>query len=500
MSKRPKAFLKQQAKPKQKKEQTLNTADDFQSAGVDFEEAAGKWRAGDAVKSMRFFQRAIETYDQGLKAFPSSSDLAYNKARVLLEVATHPILVEQLKVPVVQALRQALDAHRYVLKLDTDNPDALYNTAQVLTSIAEEIGGDDGMPDKEALKLVQEALDLLSRCYSIQETKLQESIEQERLANEQATGMETEAASDVASSAQEGHDHDHDHDHESNDDQWFTVVEPVTHDSLIETLLAEINALTLGCSILINMDDAPPSTLPMITERYETLDQKISSLTQGNQERLQEISYAKAEFVSAVLGVGFKEGTVDAAKYKQRRDATFNVPELVENGTSETLLANARSLLAFNSALGELDPAQGPLRWTALTDCIKHLTRASKTQGLSASDLAMTHLLRGDANLYLYALAVPPVSYELAIKTAASLAKNAEGYYRNAGKLSTDQESKAVAALRMRVSQHLHQQVVEGAQISITSVVTECPKGQEWAVYQLEDMMSEGLLPEDMAN
>lgn len=48
-------------------------------AGVDFEEAAGKWRAGDAAKSMRFFSKALEMYEEGLRKFPTSLDLAYNK-------------------------------------------------------------------------------------------------------------------------------------------------------------------------------------------------------------------------------------------------------------------------------------------------------------------------------------------------------------------------------------------------------------------------------------
>lgn len=48
-------------------------------AGVDFEEAGEKWRAGDAAKSTRFFVRAIETYDSGLQRYPASFDLAYNK-------------------------------------------------------------------------------------------------------------------------------------------------------------------------------------------------------------------------------------------------------------------------------------------------------------------------------------------------------------------------------------------------------------------------------------
>ncbi|KAG4217026.1 hypothetical protein PC116_g34493, partial [Phytophthora cactorum] len=72
-----KSFTKQ-AKTKSKKEQKLESADDFQAAGVEFEEAAGKWRAGDAAKSMRFFRRAIDVYDQGLRKFPQSIDLAYN--------------------------------------------------------------------------------------------------------------------------------------------------------------------------------------------------------------------------------------------------------------------------------------------------------------------------------------------------------------------------------------------------------------------------------------
>ena len=47
--------------------------------GVDFEEAGEKWRAGDAAKSLRFFSRAIDAYDAGLRKFPQSFDLSYNK-------------------------------------------------------------------------------------------------------------------------------------------------------------------------------------------------------------------------------------------------------------------------------------------------------------------------------------------------------------------------------------------------------------------------------------
>lgn len=55
------------------------TAEFAASVGVSYEEAGEKWRAGDALKSINFFLRAIETYRDGLEHFPMSFDLAYNR-------------------------------------------------------------------------------------------------------------------------------------------------------------------------------------------------------------------------------------------------------------------------------------------------------------------------------------------------------------------------------------------------------------------------------------
>ncbi|KAH6655163.1 hypothetical protein BKA67DRAFT_657117 [Truncatella angustata] len=491
---KPKQLLKQAAKPKQKKEQTFNTADDYLAAGVEHEEAAGKWRAGDAAKSMRFFQRAIEAYDQGLKAFPSSLDLAYNKARVLVEVATHPILVAQLKAPLLDALKFALDAHQYALKLDPENADALFNTAQVLTSIAEEIANNDDIPDKEALKLLQEALELQSKCYSIQELKLEESMEQERQANEQAAELEDETETTATDEQQP------DQGSNDEDDQWFAVVEPVTRDSLIDTLVAQFNTLTTLCSILTDAPEiAPPATLPMIEEYSSNLVQRIPGISQDKPERLQEISLSKANFISVLLEAGFKSGKIDATTYKRERDTAFTVPELSTNGTAETLLANARSLISFNSALADAYSSESAVRWNALTEAVQQLTAAAKVQGTDQSELATTHLLRGDANLFLYALALPPASHQAAITNAGQLTKNSEVFYRNASKLSGTREEKATASLRSVVAQHLQQQISQGTALDIGAIVSASSNGPQWALEQLEDMMAEGLLPQSLA-
>jgi hypothetical protein len=67
-------------KPKTKaKVQESQSENDFLEAADEFEQAAGKWRAGDAAKATRFFNRAIDMYNDGLKRFPQSFDLAYNK-------------------------------------------------------------------------------------------------------------------------------------------------------------------------------------------------------------------------------------------------------------------------------------------------------------------------------------------------------------------------------------------------------------------------------------
>jgi len=62
---------------------------DVHVVGVEQEEAGEKWRAGDAAKSLRFFMRAITTYDQGLGKHPMSFDLAYNKYVFILIIDLH---------------------------------------------------------------------------------------------------------------------------------------------------------------------------------------------------------------------------------------------------------------------------------------------------------------------------------------------------------------------------------------------------------------------------
>jgi hypothetical protein len=78
MPSKKKDFLKPKPKGKMKAPEP-SSENDFLEAADEHEQAAGKWRAGDAPKAVRFFNRAIDTYNEGLKRYPHSFDLAYNK-------------------------------------------------------------------------------------------------------------------------------------------------------------------------------------------------------------------------------------------------------------------------------------------------------------------------------------------------------------------------------------------------------------------------------------
>ena len=158
---------KQKAKPA-----APETADDFQEAADREEEAGGKHRVGDSLKSARAFLRALDFYDQGLKKHPANFDLAYNKARLLLEVTQQSELVEHVGLPEIELLQQTLTAHQYALKLNEESPDVLFNTSQVLTTLAERLS--DTGDTAEAISRLQESLELLSACMSRQEMLLEQ--------------------------------------------------------------------------------------------------------------------------------------------------------------------------------------------------------------------------------------------------------------------------------------------------------------------------------------
>ncbi|KAI9041695.1 uncharacterized protein KD926_006593 [Aspergillus affinis] len=434
---KPKTFLKESKAKKKASQQAPETADEFLAVGVEQEEAGEKWRAGDAAKSMRFFMRAIATYDEGLKKHPQAFDLAYNKARVQYEITQHPRLAAQLPAPVGDILQTTLQSHREALVLDQDNADVLFNTAQVLTSLAEAITDTKRPADEQlnqAVKFLQEALELFQRCLLLQEmkyTEMQEHIKQmesgaldQRPENIQPTEEQMDDAGESMTSEQQ--------------EQWAAVVEPVTKDTLVDTAVAQLETLTTLCNLL-TFD--PRVGLPWV-EGYSTdlLQEKITTYVDGS-SRTYDASLARAKFACALAEVLYRGGRIDVETYYGELARVFT-PELDLSADPDGLCSKADALTSFNTAVTDLPPSHDhemfakslKLRWQALSAALDGLTKASKIP--DAENLPKIHLARGDVEVNRWRLGMPPWEFALAQQNSTLLLQNAQTYYRGAAALA----------------------------------------------------------------
>ncbi|KAL4903510.1 hypothetical protein BDW74DRAFT_179926 [Aspergillus multicolor] len=432
---KPKSFLKDaKSKKKSAQQQAPRTADEFLAVGVEQEEAGEKWRAGDAAKSLRFFMRAIATYDEGLQRHPTAFDLAYNKARVQYEITQHPRLAAQLTTPLGEALSVALQSHRDALILEQDNADALFNTAQVLTSLAE-IVTDTKRPVEEllnqAVKFLQEAIELFQRCLVLQELKYTEMQEQIRQMESGEAGQ-TEQMQEP-DQMQESPDVEQ----ESEQEQWAAVVEPVTQDTLVDTAIAQLDALSTLCNLLAY----DPGVGLSWVEEYSTdlLQKKVATLVEGS-NRYYEANLSRARFNAALNEVLYRSGRTDVETYYGAVVSSF--ADLDVSADPEGLCAKADALSSFNTATAEQPPSHSEevfkkslgLRWQALSTALDALTKASKLP--DAENLPKIHLARGDTELSRWRLGFAPWEHAMAQQYGATLLKNAQTYYRGASALA----------------------------------------------------------------
>ncbi|KAM5431359.1 hypothetical protein McanMca71_003686 [Microsporum canis] len=496
---KPKTLLREAKTKKKRKQVAPESADEFLAEGVDLEEAGEKWRAGDSVKSMRFFMRAIETYDTGLQRYPASFDLAYNKARVQYEITQHPKLVTQLPGPILDILRIALASHREALKKDQDNADILFNTAQVLTSVAEAITEGRRASEaqtEEALRNLTEALELFQRCLVLQELKFTEYEEQLRMMRDggperqlqqeqeqQESGYDPRTASGSGSGSTEA-------------EEWAAVIEPVTKNSLIDTAIAQLEALATLCGLLTS---DPGSSLAWVEEySSELLREKIAAYVQGT-DRANEVAIVRAKFLSILLEVTYRSCRIDLDTYKNELDSAFS--NGVDVSQDPAGLSNqAEALMGFNSAIADSHPAPGvdgfdrslDLRWQALGVALSRLTAASKLAG--TENLAKIHIARGDVEMYRWRLGRPPFLFTAAKDNSGTLLKNAETYYRGGAAIArrdgwSDEEREGT----------VKEALAKGLAGDLSQMGALAINSKEYMLHVADDMAEDGQIsPEDL--
>ena len=370
------------------------------------------------------------------------------------EVSQQPRLLAHLSVPLIDLLQLALDSHRTALRIDQDNPDLLLyasliprgrrcvlinlsNTAQVLTSLAETLNDSKSSPEldrNDTLRLLQEALELFQRCLNVQEFKLDEA--QEPTAHDHSGNLQTD---DPGSDRVSGNASD-----ASEEEVWASVEESITKGTLLDTTLVQLNTLTTICTLgsTPNQND-----LAWVEEYYRTtLLEKINAYSSSGTSQ-HEIAIAKAKFISAISDAAFRSRRLDAATYERELNAAFNDPNLDLNQDIQGLCDKADAYLTFQASIQSSLPRAQPCEigqidavcWKHVTKALDSLTAASKIP--DAQNLPRIHLKRGDCELMRFELGQKPLGYDLAVKSASTLVKNAEVYYRGAVALAKSNEA-----------------------------------------------------------
>ncbi|CAG8949410.1 hypothetical protein HYFRA_00005039 [Hymenoscyphus fraxineus] len=442
-----KSFMKDLKKKSKNTPQQPTTADEYLAAGVDFEEAGGKWRSGDAAKSARFFVRAIECYDEALKKFPTSFDLAYNKARVQYELTQNPKLLKQLQWPGMQLLQTALDSSRYALNLNSNDADVLFNTAQVLTSLADGVSwknSNDAEGDRASCGLLEEALGLFQRCLLQQEREYEQFQAQLASASGQ---MEASISENVQIQESNSNNSTSQSTDTNEEEQWVSVMEPITKDGLVDTLLALVETLSVLCSRSSRLERDAGKYLHTV-EQFATpeLLQKLSMYASGTEREL-DAAVGQAGLVSSISETKYRVRVIEFRAYSAaveeawaRLDLEKHVEGLCNRAESYTTASNTIfEGEAANSADPSIISEIAKLQWMLFSLAAQDVTAASKFR--DDDNIGKIFLMRGDLELSRASLGRPPLDLELAQKNRGVLLGNAEKYYRGAKVLTSGGET-----------------------------------------------------------
>jgi len=345
-----------------------------------------------------------------------------------------PRISKHLSSSRVDLINETIQSHRYALSLNQDNADILFNTAQVLTTAAE-TAQETKDPDaqNEAITLLKEAVELFSSCLSRQELDFTESQAQAEIDPTSQDDDEGDLERMSTTSSQPPQ-------------EWATVMEPVTANTLVETALAELNTLTTLVSltsstggpdsndyrafadvaeILIQQKlpqyialvptTSPEEATPAPTARFLSLSDATPTLhvstptppTNPQADATHAASLAAAIFSAAVAEAEYRGGLSTASTYAARATRAFaTVPADTPVHSIQQAAAHADALVAFAAAAADDDDAGVPaLRAAALDAARARLADAAalmpRVGGVDAGvpSAAAVALLRGDVEM-----------------------------------------------------------------------------------------------------
>ena len=417
------------------------------------------------------------------------------------ELTQDPKLRPQLQAPLTHLLESALQSHQVALEIQNDDTDALFNTAQVMTSLAEAVleRRSPTAEDSSAPQLLREALKLFRRCLELQVSRYAEQQEgaqegvplpltESNEAQSNATSAPGNAPPETAASSPSTR---------SEGEEWVSIVEPVTKDTLIDTSIAQLQTLTALCGQIVS---DPLKDLEWIEKyAFDLLSGQLDDLTTGT-TRQQEVTLARSNFICAIADISFRVGKLDLSSYMRELESAFgDHPELNDN--PEWLCDKADALVALNASITDaagkgapLDQAAleqyAKLRWRCLSQALDSLNMASKLP--TADNRARINIARGDVELLRLRLGELPWNYGQAIEHSSTLLKNAATYYRGAETLARNEE------LEMEAKQAVFRRACALFSMEGKGSWEDLGFSRQEAKGLAEDMLNEGLVHIDL--
>lgn len=473
-------------KPKGKKPANSiepTTPDEFLAAGVAHEEAAEKWRAGDAAKSVRFYQRAIDVYEKGLSLVASSGtgsgrfDLEYNKARILYTITQYPRLQKAYSPELASVLLgAALEAHRKasetaraeyeraqqrakedeVESAEAAYADVLFNEAQVLCSLVEAAKEEDSAGEQRRASMATEAAQMFGVCLNLQINRLgrwKAMLAQVQTNNPDEDPQE-QSKQDSAEYAQQ--DDDMDDSEDVGGGNWASVMETPTAKTIVETWVEQMRASTL---VYENFPISEPLQMPIDPPNAEQVRVFISeflqtapppdeiSVAEWKRENLLlciDMVVVQSKMQTAIRGeFRYRAKQISAQDYAQEAHKLWQLREWERifdgsctwignaiDASPERLCSFAENLTDCAATITEVEPGgAAEVRWKLLAHALEALESASKAPGISKGLLARIHQGRGDAEMSRLSAITPSMDIE---KVKQTILRNAGVYYRGA--------------------------------------------------------------------
>ena len=328
---------------------------------------------------------------------------------------------------------------------------------------------------QSALQLLKKAADIFDHCYALQFTQL----------NGQELGHEH------GKSASQSSGSDHNSTEAVTEERWASLLEPLTHDILIDTTIAQVNVYTSMYSLYPWLSTAELDHLNACAVRTFSNQDSLSAHATN---RHLELPLAKANFTAASLDANFRFNRLDIHTYETELKSAFAATLEPPLETPQTRCDHADALLNFHAAILTMADENersrlAQLQWTFLSSALSDYQRALSLPDVQ--NLAKIHMRRGDCELLRYCMGEAPLMYKLASASSTTLLKNAATYYRGSA-AAARVEGIEGGDTEPRIKEAIANAMVSGERLG------ELPPGlMETIGVILEDMANEGLISVD---